>query len=455
MATRRKRNLLDAVLGDSTSAICVLDADRRMRFFSPGMEQQTGWSAENVEGLVCDPSVPESPTLIDLLTSALAPSRDVLNGDPQSVKAVLPTRTSGLWQTRLIFFPILSADNAVSRILVVSTNDQRPTFPKASLSQKLHAEITALRLEFRRRFSGESFIGHSAGIRKVLGQAELLKGSSTGYHLVGPPGSGRRHLAKLIHVSGQRHESSFVALDCRLLTADQLLTTLRQLRQLTGDQSLPKHQHAGTLVLLNIDHCPSEIQHWILESLHTEFQQIRLVGLSQQSLKDAGDDGWLSPEFSELFSSLELVLPPLHERGQDINLLAQHFIQHCRRTLETSAETLSAEVLAELQFYRWPGNVRELRRVIVDACQNSFDAELKIDDLPFSFRTGLDAQQLPGLPAETELSLEQILEKFETDVLLKTLAACRGNKADAARRLGMTRPKLYRRLKTLGIDTEK
>jgi DNA-binding NtrC family response regulator len=95
-----------------------------------------------------------------------------------------------------------------------------------------------------------------------------------------------------------------------------------------------------------------------------------------------------------------------------------------------------------------------LRQVIVDACQNSFNAELTIDDLPFSFRAGVDAQQLPSLPAETELSLDQILQKFETDVLLKTLAACRGNKADVARRLGMTRPKLYRRLKTLGIDTE-
>lgn len=454
MAARRKRNLLDAVLSDSTSAICVLDADRRLRFFSPGMEQHSGWSAKDIEGLVCDPSVPESPTPIDLLTSALAPSLDVLNGHPQSVKAVLPTRTSGLWQTRLMFIPVLNADGAVFRILVVSTNDKQTNFPQASLSQKLHAEITALRLEFRRRFSAESFIGHSPGIRKALDQAELLKSSNLGYHLVGPPGSGRRHLAKLIHVAGQRHESSFVALECRLLTAEQLLATLQQLRQLAGDQSLPKHQHAGTLVLIDVERCPGEVQHWILESLHDKFQQIRLVGLGQQSLQLAQADGWLTTPFIELFSSLELVLPPLHERGPDINLLAQHFVEHCRRTLETSAETLSAEVLAELQFYRWPGNVRELRRVIVDACQNSFDAELKIEDLPFSFRAGLDAQQLPGLPAETELSLEQILEKFETDVLLKTLAACRGNKADTARRLGMTRPKLYRRLKTLGIDTE-
>jgi DNA-binding NtrC family response regulator len=453
MAARRKRNLLDFILSDSTSAICVLDADRRLRFFSQGMEAQTGWSADEVEGLMCDPSVRDLPTPIDLLTSTLAPTLTVLAGQLQSVQAVLPTSKSGLRHTRLTFIPVLDADKAVTRILIVSTEDKRATFPQASLSQKLHAEITSLRLEFRRRFSGESYIGNSTAIRKALDQAQLLQDSKLGYCIVGPSGTGRRHLAKLIHVGGRLHESSVVALDCRLLAADQLLTTLGQLHQLGRDQSLPSHQHAGTLVLVDVDRCPGEVQQWVLES-RDEFSKVRLVGISEQPLQDVQTAGWLTPAFADLFSALQLVLPPLHERGDDVNLLAQHFVGHCRRTLETSAEALSAEVLAELQFYRWPGNIRELRQVIVDACQNSFNAELTIDDLPFSFRAGVDAQQLPSLPAETELSLDQILQKFETDVLLKTLAACRGNKADVARRLGMTRPKLYRRLKTLGIDTE-
>ena len=168
----------------------------------------------------------------------------------------------------------------------------------------------------------------------------------------------------------------------------------------------------------------------------------------------AVSDGSLLPEFAAVSTALEIHLPGLHERGNDVNLLAQHFVEHCKRTLETSAETLSEDVLEQLQFYRWPGNVRELRQVIVDACQNSFDVELRTEDFPFAFRAGLEAQQLPSVPEETETSLEELLRKFETDVLLKTLAACRGNKADAARRLGMTRPRLYRRLKALGIDSE-
>ena len=454
MAGRRKRNLLDAVLAESASAICVLDAERRVRLFSPGMESKTGWTAEQVEGLICDPSAPSVATPLDLLTSTLAPSIDVLAGRPQSMEAVLPTSAGASQKTLLTFMPIVDPDGAVSRIVVVC-HDAGTTGPFAtSSSRKLHAEITALRLEFRRRFSDQSFIGRCPAIRRALDQAELLKTSNAGFSIVGPSGSGRRHLAKLIHVAGRRHEFSFVPLDCQLLTAEQLLTTLRQLRQLSDDSTLPHHQHLGTLVLVDADRCAREVQQWLLENLSTEADHVRIVATSQRPLHDSEAEGWLISPFCNLFSTLQIVLPELHLRGDDINLLAQHFVEDCRRSLQTSSESLSPEILAELQFYRWPGNVRELQQVIVDACQNSFDTQLGVDDLPFSFRAGLKAQQLPALPNERELSLEKILEKFETEVLLKTLAACKGNKADAARRLGMTRPKLYRRLKTLGIDTE-
>lgn len=439
---------------DSASAVCVLDAERRLRFFSPGMEQRTGWPASQVEGLACDPVPTATATPLELLTSALAPSRDVLFGRTQAIQAVLPTLAGKSWTTTLVFVPLCDADKQVSRVLIACTDDGSSRLPPASLSLKLHAEITALRLEFRRRFSDQSFLGQCPAIRQALNQAELLKQASAGYSLVGSSGTGRRHLARLIHVSGRQHEHSFAQLDCRLLTGEQLLVTLRQLKRLTNDAGVPNHQHVGTLVFADADRCPREVQQWLLENLSTEASMTRLVATSVQPLQKSLDEGWLLPDFYHLFSSVQICLPDLHSRGNDIPLLAQHFVEHCRRTLETSAETVSAEVLNELQFYRWPGNVRELQQVITDACQNSFETALQVEDLPFSFRAGLEAQQLPAVPEDAEVSLEQILERFETDVLLKTLAACKGNKADAARRLGLTRPKLYRRMKTLGIETD-
>ena len=454
MASRRKRNLLDAVLSDSQSAVCILDAERRLRFFSDGMNQQTGWNADDVEGLICNPSVSSAATPTELLTSALAPSVDVLNGRMISVDAVLPRKNGNSVKVRLTYVPIQDQSGALSRIMLFSSAGATGTSVGTSLSQKLHAEITSLRIEFRRRFSDQSFIGKCPAIRLALEQADLLKAANCGYSIVGPSGSGRRHLARLIHVAGVHSESSCVPLDCSLLTPDLVRDTLRSIRRLAAAHKTTSHQTAGTLLLLDADRCPREVQQLILENLTDEALGIRIVSTSESPLQNSVDEGWLLPEFSRLFKSIEIRLPALHGRGSDIQLLTQHFIQDCQRSLQTSAEAISADAMKELQFYRWPGNVRELQHVIAEACQNSFDQQLKIEDLPFSFNVGMEAQKMPAVPEASQQSLDGILHRFEIDVIQKTLAACRNNKAEAARRLGLTRPKLYRRMKTLGIDDE-
>lgn len=453
--SKRKRNLLDAILTESHSAVCVLDAERRIRFFSPGMKSLTGWNADEIEGLACLQKPSPNSSNADLLTTALSPSLSVFDGSIQTIDTVLPRKAGTSIRVHVTFVPINDADGSVQRILILCDPDRTKSVTKASLSQQLHAEITALRIEFRRRFSEQSFFGKCPEITRALKQAELLKAASCGYSIVGPSGSGRRHFAKLVHVSGHNSEESLVPLDCRLLTADQVLQSLQILKQLRESESASaSHQNAGTLLLVDADRCPREVQAWILEHLEAELSSIRVVSTSEQPLQQAMSEGWLIAEFHQLFQAVEVTLPPLHSRGNDIKLLTQHFVSESLRLQETSAQSVSEEVMAELMFYRWPGNVRELQKVISLACQNSFNNKLEVDDMPFSFTAGIDAQKLPPTPEKGEQSLDAILQQFEIDVLQKTLEACRGNKAEAARRLGLTRPKLYRRLKTLGIDTE-
>ncbi|MEZ6122558.1 MAG: helix-turn-helix domain-containing protein [Planctomycetaceae bacterium] len=449
----RKRPFLDSVLTTSASAVCILDDERRIRFFSPGMEQLTGWASDDFQGLVCDVGTRPTPDIRELLTSALAPGIDVLQGQPASVQTVLPRENGSTLPVVLTFLPVQNEAGQVERILVLCSEGSLPAIG-AGLAQRLHAEITALRLEFRKQFAADSWIGSSPSIRRAQQQAQLLSPSELPYSIVGPPGSGRRHLAKMIHVQGTHADCSFVPLACRLLTRDQLLDTLRQMKELSGEHNRPHHQHTGTLALIDCDHCPTEIQRWLLTERSQGNSTVRLVSISEQPLESVVEQGWMDADFADMFSGVRIRIPGLHERPEDIPLLAQHFVEVSRRQQQTSAEGFTDDVLEQLEFYRWPGNVRELQQVISDACQNSFETMLTADDLPFAFRAGLEAQQLPPSVQETEQSLEQILNQFEIDVLTQTLAACRGNKADAARRLGLTRPKLYRRLKTLGMDTE-
>lgn len=453
MAVRRKRNLLDPLLVRSSSAACVLDADLRIRFATAGFEALAGWPTDQLEGLVCDPSPKDSTALLDLLTSALAPPPAVMKGKIEASEIMLPNKEGRSQRVLLTFVPLADDEEDVDRVLVVA----RPATGKSTATpivQRLHAEITQMRLQFRRRFGGQSFVGQCPAIQRAMEQVELLQGSGCGYEIVGPPGSGRRHLARMVHVGGQQSDASFLAIDCHLLQAEHLLTTLRQLQQLAEEASPVAHQMAGTLLMHNVHECPREVQQWLLENRSSLATDVRLVAAGDVPLSEVEQDGWALADFRQLFAAVQVVLPPLHDRSDDVLLLAQHFLEHSRRIEQTSAAEMDDAFKEELQFYRWPGNVRELRDVMFEACQNSFEARLTVDDLPFSFKAGLQAQQMPTPDDGNPQSLSDLMEDFEKKVLLNALDACGNNKAEAARRLGLTRPKLYRRLDALGLDGE-
>ena len=378
---------------------------------------------------------------------------DIMRGQPQMIEATLPQKTTGIQKTLLTFLPLCDDDGDVTKVLLLCHPETASaSHPTPSLAQRLHAEVTALRIEQRRRFSNSSFIGRASKITSAIKQAELLKNADCGYAIVGAEGTGRRHLARMIHVAGNRNESSLIMLDCRFLLPEQILETIRQLQREAKSPGAVSHQQVGTVVLSDADRCPREVQTWILQDISSEMEGIRLVAVSSTPLDLAEKNGWILPEFGHLFSTIQIELPALHHRADDISLLAQHFIEESSHSMNTSVESLSNDVEEQFRFYRWPGNVAELRAVVFEACQNSFSDVLELDDLPFAFKAGLQAQQLPQSPDQQVQSLEELMRRFETDVLIKTLEACDGNKAEAARRLGMTRPRLYRRLQTLGID---
>ncbi|MCA9048616.1 MAG: sigma 54-interacting transcriptional regulator [Planctomycetaceae bacterium] len=459
MAARR-RNLLDAILTGTASAVCVMDADGRIRFFSPGFERQTGWAADAVEGLTCEPLPSDQATPAEWLTSALLPDRDVRAGRVVTRPAVLPRPSGTLLKTNLTFLPLLEPapenpdrEGVIDRILVISDPVVTTSPSTGSVSRQLHAEISALRLEFRRRFAVNSLVGRHASVQTAMELMKLLTSADCHYSIVGPSGSGRRHMARIIHAAGKRSEQSCVELACRLLTAECLLDTLRRLKRSAGVTSGSVQHRVGTLLLCEADYFPREVQQWLLEN-SGEADGVRMVAVCERALDDPETEPWMIPAFRDLFAGVTMRLPSLHHRGSDVLLLAQHFIEESRRTEKTSAEGMSEQVQKQLQFYRWPGNVRELREVIMSACQNCFGSALESEHLPFVFRAGMDAQQMPVPVTAQAQSLQDLLLQYEKDVLLNTLAACDGNKAEAARRLQLTRPRLYRRLQALGLADE-
>lgn len=449
--SRRRRILLDSILSSTSSAVCVLNEDRHIRFCSPGMLALSGFREDELEGLVCLPGIAPLKTAIEYFASAIAPPHKVLQGQIHIQRTVLPYADGTTGRHDVCHVPILDAANQVCCIVVLTMSvDTATESPSIPFAKSLHAEISALRLQFRQRYHNDSFLGNHPLIRLALEQASLLKTSECGYTIIGPPGSGRRHLAHMIHVNGRHADTSFIPVDCRLLTATNLLDNLRHLKRSRQESHAP-HESVGTILFIDVDQLPREVQQWVLDNLQKDTANVRFVGTSQVRLQDVETQEWMIPDFRRLLSTIEVRIPSLHQRGEDVLLLAQHFVETCQHTDKTSAEGLSPEVQRRLLSYRWPGNVRELRQVVIAACESCFEVELKPEHLPFAFRAGLDAQQLPPTPAIGIHSLDDILKQFETDVLKQTLEGCDGNKAEAARRLGLTRPRFYRRLEALGL----
>lgn len=444
----------------------VMDAGSVIRFVSSGMEALTGWKPDELIDLRCDRSAPKSSEPLSPVANALAPPAACRAGHVQQQNAVLPHRKGSAVGVALTFVPLQQEDEPNPAILVVAelrTSEftgagagagagRRTGGVTHSVSRELFAEINALRLDLRRRFGADSYLGRSESVRKALRQADLLVQSRSSFLICGPEGSGRRHLARLIHGRSTTAEFSLAVVDCHLLRSEDLMGILHDLRSTVFSKSTLSHQRTGMLLLTSLDRLPREVQQWMLGDGRVFEQDVWVAATTDLSAEEFLHSPNVIPDIASLLSTVVICLEPLHNRGEDVLLLAQHFVEECRRDQRSTAETLSAEVHRELLNYRWPGSVREMRATIAAACQQSTNSELQVADLPFSFRVGTDAQRYPDPQNSEPVSLETLLHRFESDVITAALASCQDNKTEAARRLGMTRPKLYRRMQALGLE---
>lgn len=451
----RRRNLLDHILVASDSCLCIVDARRRIRFFSPGMEAWTGWDASKVEGLSCDGLAEEKLSPVDLLAAAFNPSASTWKGQVEVWQAVLPAANGGTVSAQFCSIPLSNETGQFERVLMIRSDMLQMPGESAdhAVGQELHAEVAALRADFRSRYNWDSFIGADKSLVSVRQLAGLLRGSDSHFNIVGDSGTGRRHLAECIHVGSHEAESSFVPVRCDLLSTEALYEALHNLQHMAADRSRT-HEHPGMLLLIDVDRMPREVQQWLLDQL-TNYQSVRLASTSSVPLNQLVTEGWMLPEFQQLIAPVEITLPRLHARGNDVLLLAHEFVQLNRRLNSTTAVELSQETAAELLAYHWPGNVRELQRVIYEACEACSGEVISPENLPFAFRAGMDAQAMAPAVTKPFQSLADLMQSAERRIIEVTLSACSGNKTEVARRLGLTRPSLYRRLKSLGLEDDK
>jgi DNA-binding NtrC family response regulator len=331
---------------------------------------------------------------------------------------------------------------------------------KNALRQReLFRENRALRRELDRRYSFSEIIGTSDSLQQVFRLVEKVAATNTNILIYGESGTGKELVARAIHHNSPRSDRPFVAINCGALPETLLESELfgHTKGAFTGATQaragLFRSAEGGTIFLDEIGEISQALQVRLLRAVQEH--EVTPVGSSSPARFDAriicATNRDLEKEVSEgrfredLFYRLNVIeihLPPLRERREDIPLLARHFVKHTAREQAQDEKPVESAAMTALINYNWPGNVRELQNAVERAFTLSGET-INLDSLPPRVRDA--AGQAPAVRDPD--GLRPTLTEIERRHILDTLASVNQDKARAANILGIDLSTLYRKLK--------
>lgn len=323
----------------------------------------------------------------------------------------------------------------------------------------LRREVNRLRQEVHREYSFHQILGKSKPMQAVFDLIKRVADSPTNVLITGESGTGKELVAKAIHFNSDRKEAPFIPVNCAAIPEQLLESELfGHMRGAFTDAKMDKRglfeeAQKGTLFLDEISELPLMLQAKLLRAIQEK--EIRRVGANKSIAIDvriiAATNLNLSEEVKakrfrdDLYYRLNVIevkLPPLRDRREDIPLLVEAFLKRCAATRGKEVKGVNEAALAMLMDYAWPGNVRELENVIERAVTLSRVEKITPDDLPPAVQGARGDRRVLDEAAEKTLPLHEI----EKEYIKKILDKMGGNKYQAAHVLGIDRKTLYRKL---------
>ena len=330
------------------------------------------------------------------------------------------------------------------------------TVRNAIRNRELFAENRALRRELNRRINRSDIIGSSDAMGDILNLVQKVAGTNAAVLIQGESGTGKELVARSIHFNSSRSAKPFLAVNCgalpeSLLESELFGHTKGAFTGASGDKKgLFRSADGGTIFLDEIGEMPPPLQVRLLRALQEhEVTPVgsstpikfdaRVIAATNRDLEKEVAAGSFREDLYYRLNVIEMTLPPLRERRQDIPSLVRHFLSRAAEKQSTVEKPISDEAMSALRNYDWPGNVRELENAIERSFILSGD-EIALGDLPPRIRrsAGTGEWSDNGRPS---------LEDVERRYVIETLESTGHDKVAAAQILGIDLSTLYRKLK--------
>jgi len=340
---------------------------------------------------------------------------------------------------------------------------------RALNSQELEREVKQLRAQVLQRYAFHNLIGKSPAMQEIYAKIEQVADSRTTVLITGESGTGKELVAKALHYNSSRRERPFVALNCAALPETLIESELfgHEKGSFTDATARRVGQfelaNSGTLFLDEIGDLSPMTQAKLLRVLQErEFTRIggvqpikvdvRIVAATNKNLDELVRKGQFREDLYYRINVIALYLPPLRERGEDIPLLAKHFLSKRLEEEKRPHIEFSREALELLTRYPWPGNVREMENVIEQAFLWSQNAsQITQEHLPSILKSDSRSSSLRDDTLAGRMSLEKAVMEFEREIILDALKRTNYVQTHAANLLGISRRMLKYRMDTLGI----
>lgn len=333
------------------------------------------------------------------------------------------------------------------------------TLKKALENRLLKKEVARLKKEVESRYHFHFLIGKSPSMRKIYDLIERISDTSSNVLITGESGTGKELVAKAIHYNGTRKEGPFVAVNCAAIPETLLESELFGYKKgaFTDAKSDKKglifEASGGTLFLDEITEMPLTLQAKLLRVIeerevrplgdtNTYRIDVRCVTASNRDIESLIQQGEFREDLFYRLKVIDIELPPLRDRREDIPLLTQHFIKKFSHELKKNVSGVSEDAFKYLLNHSWPGNVRELENVIQRAITLTQHQTILPEDLPNAVM-----QEKEERPIEKALRETYTVDQLEKEYIKRVLLEVGGNKSKAAEILGLDRKTLYRKLK--------